>query len=1031
MKKIIIIYYDDFYKGINIIGLVNYLVKNDAKLQISLLKADNISYDALSDAQLVINTLGEYYNFERWNDLLKYYENGGQILNIGIKPFTKAFSVENENVTILNNNLNAVHSLDCVDQFTETGAVDSNMTAYIHSQKYYALNELIEADCIPTMSMTCSAYYLLGENVENNAIWMDIDYIPKAIIEPILSFKDSVGRTIATPIVKVNHFKKGSLTFLNFTPSQNHYYSTEKGYKFISTIINLILRTRFNTSIKSSYARYYENETPSFKYELNKLYPKNDTGNNQFNLEILISNIDNKHLIEKIAVELNSFQENNYVLNRSIENLDQGFFSITAKLFKNGQICEICETGFCKISDSKIKDVVENFKPIYIDTAVSTDYCLRDGKPYAFHGVNYHVTHEFRDCFLNFNVVNYMKELSIIKEIGCNVIRTGVWKNFKLFYDDEGNIKEKCLRALEAFFYISALNDMPVQFVLGAFIMNAWDRSKCPIHNPEMRTKSINAYKSFIKRFKGWNNVHVDVLNEPSYSFAGAWQTCRPSGDAYEKKNWIKWLQNKYKDNINNLNSAWNTNIMRFEDASLPVDIQYNRVYYAKQPCYNIYSNLFDFFEFASISFSGWLKEIRNEVKSVSKNTLFIMGRDKSLRVPSQQYETFKKNLDMVNWHQWGHDTEIFIEYLLNRVRGVPCCGQELGVYHATNTNGSSALNDEEYADILERKLLYSLGNWIQWQMYCDHFMTSINEINLGLIRSDLSETKYMDRIRLLSWIEEKQAVYMLGRDEDKTEILTIIPTAHYFSVDKDIARMGIVSSLKATHYNLKLQSNTVLENTLCEENESQIGNPKLIIMPAVQMLSESAWKYILGKVNNGCHALISGTTEIDEYWNKKDRLASLGVDVCVGKLSYTERVELEDDTIYTQFAKCVNYACPTKTLYKNEYNEENVNKIKVVNVGKGKLILNPIPIEIGDSIEPIAKIYEYACSIAGVKNTIFEVLNNKLNLFIYPISYKECTLYTIVNEGYDDTICFYDLESGAYIEMSVKKRLCKVNMKE
>ena len=46
----------------------------------------------------------------------------------------------------------------------------------------------------------------------------------------------------------------------------------------------------------------------------------------------------------------------------------------------------------------------------------------------------------------------------------------------------------------------------------------------------------------------------------------------------------------------------------------------------------------------------------------------------------------------------------------------------------------------------------------------------------------------------------------------------------------------------------------------------------------------------------------------------------------------------------------------------------------------------------------------------------------------VYPIPYENCTVYTIVNEGEDDSINFTDLASGAEIKMNVKgQRGCKI----
>ena len=987
-------------------------------LNTKLICADNPLAGALDDVDILVNPLGPYYPEAEWKHILEFYQRGGAILNIGLKPFSIPFVTEGSEVRFLAENAVAIRSLHVVEDWILSEPTTKNMQPEIYNQRYRFIAEIINAGEFPEMNQTCSASYRLTESPLADDRPFESDTIRDSRLEVICGVRDASGRLVAAPITRIDHFKRGSLVFLNFEP-EGEFYNSESGRKLLAGIIKTMLPQRFTVELTNEFARYKPSESPKITSTINLLGPNK---NCHHKLNLKLSLFSNEQLIDEYTIEP-SLKEGAFSAEWELKPLLRGYYSVVADLLVDGEIYAQHSNGFFQLGDEDIQDMLKKIKPIYLDTTITTDYCIRDGKPFAMHGSNYFPSDIHRDCFVDFNPEQCEKDLLELKSVGVNILRTGIWQTYREVYQEDGNIREKSLRAMEAFFLVAAGHDLYVQFVLGTFVMNHWDRDKCPIHNPEMRSKTINAFASFAKRFKGWTNVQVDAINEPSYSYKGLWQTARPSGDKYELENWRNWLKEKYNGNLSMLREAWGVGVETAPDFSLiemPNEDQFFRDY-GRKATYVPVAPLTDFFQFARESYSNWVEEIKTTIKDQDPKMLFMMGRDEPLRIPEQQYEAYKENIEIVNWHHWHRDSEIFTEYLFNRVRGIPCCGQELGVYHSNEGRGLLVYDDHDYANVLERKLLYSFGNWIQWQAHCDPYMFATSEINLGLFRADGTETKHLDVVRLLSWIEEKTAHLMINRDEDDPRCVQVLPNSLYYSADNNLAIQGATRATRVLHYHLKQRANVVLEHLLHKDNVQQIGNPKLIIFPAAVLVSDDAWQYILDFVREGKTALISGHVSRDEYWRQVNRLQKLGVEAQLENITGVEKIQINGEMYYPCFQETVEGKLAGKAINKLgfEHPAEGILKIKL---GKGKLIISALPLELSKSDDAIGALYKMALAEANVVDEVLHVKNKEAhpNLLIYPISYDDCTLYTIVNEGTDDTVEFTDLASGKNITLSV-----------
>ena len=142
------------------------------------------------------------------------------------------------------------------------------------------------------------------------------------------------------------------------------------------------------------------------------------------------------------------------------------------------------------------------FKPMYLDPTISTDYCLVDGEITAILGTTHFVTDVYRECFYYMNAWLCDKELAHLHTDGFNVLRSGNWVHIPAFYNEDGSIGKRGVRALQTYFILAARYGFTVQFALGTVLLNQWDRNRSPIHDGGMREKCMTLIRSFVESEK-------------------------------------------------------------------------------------------------------------------------------------------------------------------------------------------------------------------------------------------------------------------------------------------------------------------------------------------------------------------------------------------------------------------------------------------------------------------------------------------------------------------------------------------------
>lgn len=712
-------------------------------------------------------------------------------------------------------------------------------------------------------------------------------------------------------------------------------------------------------------------------------------------------------------------------------------------------VCQMRKkTGFYLVSEEKILEEMNHYPRMEVKPSVSADFCLRDGKPVCIHGTTYFVTDVYQKCFLHFNLAQCREDLALLQKDGFCVLRSGNWMLNVEFYGKGGSICEKARRALQAYFYCALKYGFTVQFTLGIITLNDWDHSRCAVHNPLNTKKVLRLVEAFAELFGKYTNVMLDIINEPSYSYAGQWKTCRPSGDPYERKAWVRWLRDRYKT-ISRVRRAWGENAVTLPDFA-SVDVPKERCFEGglyRTEMEREYAMAADFWLFAQQSYVQWLTKVRSRIREKAPAMVVMMGRDESLRVPQEQDMILSGNMDMVCWHQWNKDAVIYVEYLLNRVKGHITCAQEMGIYRVEQMRGGKILSDERVACKLERKLLFGFSNWIIWQSFHNPDKEELCENMLGTYRSDRSETPAMPLVRQLIVSENRAAPYMTGRQEDAFPILTLYSTSSHYSVYGPQAVEALRNHIYLLNNCLRMQSDVVLEHLFDLKNREAIGRPRLIMVPGVMRMTGHCFEELLNYAKAGGCVLISGNVDEDEHFAKARRMGQ-GIWAGYGEGESNSPQDTESRPAMVRnvrnFEKIwIGESCYTLDFRRNcDYGEtenflsasvsgdtysEDIFRVKVYLVGAGKVVYCPLPLELAENREAALALYRMAIKEAGITARVYEVQEDKEAVFIHAIVYKDCTSYTVVNEGPEEKIQIRDLRSNTAFHVRIPEgRGCK-----
>ena len=968
-----------------------------ADLAVEYVDADR-GIPPLDGADVVVNAMGRYFEESSAGALANFYRAGGLMVHLAPDALTVPYRMRGGAPEIFPEQVDLLRTVGCVDLYVPLQVERAACRVEPSSPRYAALAAIL-ARCGDAGDWR-SANYNLGRDAAAEESVPEPPLHISGRIVPAVSLVDAQGRVQAQAVVKTVRPDAGSMLYFNF--SSRAFWADAETEKAFWALIREEAENAGLIYAEAAYARYLPGETPSVYVSVRRT-GRAAAPSAEIHLRVASAPSYQAEAWTPV-VEKTVSAACGETVEIMLPACPEGAYRVDCTV--NG---ETVTTGFYVLSEASIARANDAFPRMQVDATVSTEFHVQGGETAPVHGTTYFVSDAYRSCFMHMNPWLCDRDMRRLQADGFNLIRTGMWRNALAFYGAEGEIAARGIRALQAFFYTALQHGLTVQFVLGNVEMNNWDTEKSALHDPETRCKCFSMLTHFFKAFAAYTNVQMDIINEPSYSLRRPWSTGRPSYDPAELKNWRAWLRSRYGGDIAALRARWGQCAVRyadFEEIPLPGDEAFFRTY-NRTTVYEFHAVTADFFRFARESYSGWCRSIRELGRTYAPDMVVLMGRDESIRIPCEQDEYFAGNVDTVNWHQWQKNGIVFTEFMLNKVPDSICCGQELGVYQMEDHRGFKRLRPEQIGAVLERKLLYAFGNWVQWQWKNDPYLPEVSENTLGICRADGTETPGMDGCRRLAAAEQRMAPYMGGRDTVDSPIVVVHPTARHFSCDQAFAEESVRTAIEILGYTLKEHFVVALEHTL-EHYAAARG--KLYIVPSASCLQEETWTRLLRLAQSGNTVLVTGSVEQDEYYLPRARMTAVDPALHVQGLRNVERTDRGEVGFYRIMGGCDAMHALDKCVKDGEE-----SRLYTYEIGEGLLCFHPLPLELSDDKRMAAELYRDVLRRAGLGGRTFRVLDEQPNraVLVRVQRFEKSIVYTLVNEGEADTVRLLDLETG------------------
>ena len=723
-----------------------------AKLQTALGNHDlvfanetNLASELTENTDVFINPYGSAFPKKAWNEILKYLQNGGSFLNLGGVPF--AVPVQNNKAET--RQVNYHKRLGITQSFPIDGKDIVSWSEPPALAGGFKPTEIYE-------------FYLKLSNVNDFPDEAGSDGRREAKVESLIFGLDENKRRIAAPIIQIDRlqgeFAGGRWMLANFT-----------GEIEADLIKNLAERASFGAfevRATSVFAKYnpkekvtvnlrftVPNKTGSYEctphaYKLIRAdgssYSK-PTGktkleriNNGDIIKLEINEVLDNHLgYNNLTILLSVINSKGLVFNQQ-SNPENSFKRINTPLVSNQQI----NCGFW-ILDEKLLSTGEPF-------TADRHFLYRNNQPFPVAGTTYMSSTVARRFLLEPNPAVWDKDFAEMKAAGVNMIRTGIWTGWKLYFDEKGDVKEEVLRAFEAFMLTAKKYDIPVIFTFFAFMPEMFGGK-----NAYLDPMSIAGQKKFLSAFasrmKGVKDIIWDLINEPSFANPKNLWSCRPNYDEFEKAGWKEFLKKRFAETdeaklADILKDKW-----RLRDDENPFELptmedfdNYN-IAVKRRPL-----KALEFRLFAQEVFKNWANELSQTLKSAGNSSQMVtVGQDEAGNSDSPTSQFHEDVLEFSSLHNWWANDDLLWDNVMMKPPNKPNLVQETGLMFYEKQDGSAWRDEQTNANLLERKMALSLGanacGFIEWIWNINPFMDNENEAAIGFHRVDGTAKKSLN----------------------------------------------------------------------------------------------------------------------------------------------------------------------------------------------------------------------------------------------------------------------------------------------
>lgn len=695
--------------------------------------------------------------------------------------------------------------------------------------------------------------------------------------------------------------------------------------------------------------------------------------------------------------------------------LTAGFYTLRGVWEEGGQTREAYRNGLW-VEDEKLL----TSGPVL---GAKGDFLTRDGKPFFPVGANYFSTEANGWNFAGpRNAWIWERDFDEMQRYGVTFVRTGVWgPTLQLIDPANKGVTERFLRNLEAFLLSARRHNIIVNFTFYAFTPRPLDPNARPAAPPtaaagaggrggrgaqtapepnvymdQASVKSeLNYVLSIVNRFKAVPWLCWDLINEPSFSNPNRlWTGNTPNGDPAELAQWHQWLTKQYAGPAD-LGAAWQVTpeaLGSLDTVALPTIAnltfeRYQNTGMIRASDYNL---------FAQEMFTGWVRAMVTAIRGAGSRQLVDVGQDEggvTNRVLNQFYAS--GGVGFTTNHTYWQEDALLWDSVAAKRPGTPNIVGETGYQPVRTADGTWRLDELTGTPLNEKRwaLGFAAGNSGAMMWDWDR------EVDFGIKRSDGSAKILESIMRDMGQFAEKAAPY--ATDLLSPQVALVLPQSYQLSIYNARALEAQQKAVRGLYQYARAEAYAVGEYQI-----EMLGDPKLILLPSPLGLTPHAWDAIRGKVEAGATLLVTGPFDGDAHFHPTGRQAAIGLEFA------TVPLDIREHLVHWPGGETRLDFGGDKTTYLDRAVLANGGSWAEKNLGKGRILFLPLPLELNDNLAAIGDIYRYALKLAGVTPTYTTGLRDP-GILICPTRFPHATLYVVVSESAERQVSFLDQRSG------------------
>jgi len=942
--------------------------------------ADQLS-NALSavDAKLLVLPYGSAYPEAAWPAILRFLDRGGDLIVLGGKPFTRA-AFRDGNIWLLRPPSVAASLELLIDDYQVTSGSQASRfepSPDVHPQlPPFAWKQAFSP--VIRLSVTPMSPKEMGTTGNEDA------YLTT------LAWGTQAAHRLSAPALLIDHVRErfvgGRWIFLACEPEGKGFDDPQ----LLATLQTLALRRDDRFTFRPRVPLFLPGELLEFHYQ-----PARTLATRPGDV-LKISVHSDDSAARSFSFPADASQT--ITLPQSAAT-GQGLHTAEATLWRDGVPLWTYRSGFWIRDWTYLRDGPK--------LTVGADYFALDGKPLPVVGTTYMASDVNRLYLVKPNAFVWDQDMKQIHAAGLNMVRSGIWSGWDLLVNPDKTISEDTLRAIEAFLMTARRYNLPVQFNLFAFVPDAFGGSQ-PYLDPAALQLQDRYVFSLVRRFRDVPFLAWDLINEPSAN-ENAWKTL-PQHDSFEEAAWREWLKQRHPDQASLL-AAWAEPSFGIGRSlqSMPTSVSPAVAAadpFAMPPVGAFDSDgvrsgfnplkVFDYFLFTQTIFKDWVRHQQKTIHAAGSDQLVTVGQDEGGVSGRVSPAFFSPDVSFTTTHTWWDFDSLLWASLAAKMPGKPMLVQEMGEQRRLTQDDHLRLSAEEEGWQLERKLASSFAQGaggLEWVWNVNATMANDNEIPIGAIRPDGTEKPEVAVLAGFAQIANRSPGSFTAIEPPAITIVT--SQSLLYTGMNALAVATQKKAVRALAYYVHSPMRMLPENRLME-----LGQPKLVILPAPQALTDEAWKQLLDYVAHGGCLLISGPVQYNEHWQKIDRLLPLQIEASVFPVAVRQsalKLPGENRLIPVTFPAAVQQA-PIDTL-----RFADGAAVKTIEHGAGKIIWAADPVEFSEEYDATAALYEFAERVAGITPAFRQLHPLSPGVLAFPTVLKEAILYSFSSESLDD----------------------------